>query len=62
LPFFLVGFSLGGNVVLKLAGELGDSGKELIAGVCAVSTPIDLGASARRIGKRDNYLYERRFV
>jgi len=62
LPVFLVGFSLGGNVVLKLAGELGDAAGELIAGVCAVSTPIDLSACARRIGERDNHLYERRFV
>ena len=62
LPVFLVGFSLGGNVVLKLAGELGDRAAELIAGVCAISTPIDLGASARRIGQPDNIFYERRFV
>jgi hypothetical protein len=62
LPMFLVGFSLGGNVVLKLAGELGEAAKELIAGVCAVSTPIDLGACARRIDQRDNLLYQRRFV
>lgn len=62
LPVFLVGFSLGGNVVLKLAGELGDAAHESIAGVCAVSTPIDLAACARRIGARDNRLYERRFV
>jgi predicted alpha/beta-fold hydrolase len=62
LPMFLVGFSLGGNVVLKLAGEMGESAGEVISGVCAVSTPIDLGACARRIGKRDNYLYEKRFV
>lgn len=62
LPVFLVGFSLGGNVVLKLAGELGDKAQELMAGVCAASAPIDLGASARRIGKFDNRLYERRFV
>lgn len=60
LPVFLVGFSLGGNVVLKLAGELGKNA--LIAGVCAISTPIDLKASALRIGKPDNRLYQRRFV
>ncbi len=62
LPVFLVGFSLGGNVVLKLAGELGDAAQELIRGVCAVSTPIDLGACARRMGEFENRLYERRFV
>jgi uncharacterized protein len=60
LPVFLIGFSLGGNLVLKLAGELGDT--ELIQGVCAVSTPIDLAAGVRRVGKRDNRLYERRFL
>jgi len=60
LPVFLIGFSLGGNVVLKLAGELGET--DLIHGVCAISTPIDLAAGVRRLGKRDNRLYERRFL
>jgi predicted alpha/beta-fold hydrolase len=61
-PVYLVGFSLGGNVVLKLAGELGDRAAPLMAGVCAVSTPIDLAACARRIARWDNRLYERRFL
>jgi uncharacterized protein len=62
LPLFLVGFSLGGNVVLKLAGEMGDAAADLIAGVCSISTPIDLEACARRIDDPDNVLYQRRFV
>jgi predicted alpha/beta-fold hydrolase len=61
-PSFVVGFSLGGNVALKLAGELGDGGPEIIAGVCGVSTPLDLAACARRIAAPDNRVYERRFV
>ncbi len=61
-PIFLAGFSLGGNVVLKLAGELGEGARALLAGVCAISTPIDLAACARRIGQPKNRLYERRFV
>jgi predicted alpha/beta-fold hydrolase len=64
-PAFLVGFSLGGNVVLKLAGELGEaalSKPPVLRGVCAISTPIDLAACARRIGERDNLIYERRFA
>jgi predicted alpha/beta-fold hydrolase len=61
-PAFLVGFSLGGNVVLKLAGELGERGPELIRGICAVSTPLDLAACARRIAEPDNRLYELRFI
>jgi hypothetical protein len=60
LPVFLIGFSLGGNVALKLAGELGAT--ELIQGVCAISTPIDLASGVRRIGRLDNRLYERRFL
>jgi predicted alpha/beta-fold hydrolase len=62
LPVFLTGFSLGGNVSLKLAGELGDDYDGVLAGVCAVSTPIDLAASVRRIAQRDNRFYERRFL
>jgi uncharacterized protein len=60
LPIFLIGFSLGGNVALKLAGELGTT--ELIQGICSISTPIDLAAGVRRIGQRDNRIYERRFL
>ncbi len=60
LPVFLIGFSLGGNVALKLAGELGET--ELIQGVCAISTPIDLAAGVRRIGQWDNRIYENRFL
>jgi predicted alpha/beta-fold hydrolase len=61
-PIFLIGFSLGGNVVLKLAGELRDSGPELLGGVCAVSTPIDLAACVRELRKRANFIYSNRFL
>lgn len=61
-PLFLAGFSLGGNVVLKLAGELGDSATELIAGVTAVSTPIDLAACVERLRHPSNLIYARRFI
>ena len=61
-PIFLAGFSLGGNVVLKLAGELGERAPELIAGVIAVSTPIDLAACARRLAAPSNFMYSRRFL
>jgi predicted alpha/beta-fold hydrolase len=61
-PIFLAGFSLGGNVVLKLAGELGESAKDLFAGVMAVSTPIDLAACARRLQAAENFIYSNRFL
>lgn len=61
-PVFLAGFSLGGNVTLKLAGEMGEGARDLFRGVCAISTPLDLAACATRINQRDNWLYQRRFV
>ena len=62
LPIFLVGFSLGGNVVLKLAGERKECAKELVAGVCAASAPIDLACCAREVARPSNRIYERRFL
>lgn len=59
-PVFLAGFSLGGNVVLKLLGELADS--PLVTAAAAVSTPIDLEACCRRMMERQNWLYGNRFV
>lgn len=62
VPLFLVGYSLGGNVALKLAGELGDAAADLLAGVVGVSTPIDLAACVRALRKPENRLYEWRFL
>jgi predicted alpha/beta-fold hydrolase len=62
LPLFAVGYSLGGNVVLKLAGELGEEGGAVFDGVCAVSAPIDLAAGADALARRSNVIYQRRFL
>ena len=59
---FLAGFSLGGNLVLKLAGEYGDEPPPEILGVCAVSPSIDLTAAAALILKRSNWIYQQDFV
>jgi len=61
-PMFLIGYSLGGNVALKLTGELGEEARDLLAGVCAVSVPIDLAACAAALERSSNYLYQDRFV
>ena len=58
-PVFLIGFSLGGNVVLKTAAEMGAS---LLAGACTVSAPMNLAAAARAIERPANRLYNDRFV
>src|SRR5215813_490846 len=41
---FVVGFSLGGNKVLKFAGEYGDDPPPQLFGVCAVSPSVNLRA------------------
>jgi predicted alpha/beta-fold hydrolase len=61
-PLFLAGYSLGGNVALKLAGELGAQARDLLAGVIAVSAPIELAAGAEALELRENRLYQNRFV
>lgn len=45
-PIGALGFSLGGNVLLRLLGELGDAGRELVTAAAVVSVPFDLGAGA----------------
>lgn len=60
-PRIVCGFSLGGNVALKLAGTLGDDAG-LVDAVAAVSTPIDLAACVRALGKTSNWIYEQKFV
>jgi hypothetical protein len=62
LPLFLAGFSLGGNQVSKLAGTLAEDNRQLLAGVCAVSTPIDLAVCSRTIQSPSNWLYQKQFV
>ncbi len=39
-----LGFSLGGNLLLKLMGERGDGGRGLVDGAVAMSVPYDLAA------------------
>lgn len=58
----LAGFSLGGNLVLKLAGEYGDDPPPEILGICAVSPSVDLSSSADMIVKRSNWIYHQDFV
>ncbi len=65
----LVGYSMGGNLVLKLAGELGaerlaghsEAAPELCA-VAAVSPAVDLAESADALHLLQNRIYERRFL
>lgn len=59
-PLSLVGFSLGGNIALKLAAELGPDGPALVERVVGVCPAVDLLAGWQRISKQP--LYHRHFV
>ena len=58
----LLGFSLGGNVMLKLAGELGKRAEEFAAQLIAVCPPADLAACSRLLSRPSNWVYERYFM
>jgi uncharacterized protein len=57
----LVGFSLGGNLMLKYLGE-GRKLPQQIKAAVAISTPCDLYRSLLRLQEPKNFLYSRRFV
>jgi uncharacterized protein len=61
-PIALVGFSLGGNLVLKLAAESFDEPVAGLDAVLAANPPLDLAACARRIERPENRLYDWNFV
>jgi predicted alpha/beta-fold hydrolase len=59
---FFVGYSMGGNLVLKMAGEFGGAPPAELRGVCGVCPALDLAACADALERWDNYLFERHFV
>ena len=61
-PILIAGFSLGGNMVLKLAGEYGDDPPAEVLGICAVSPTVDLGASTTSMAQRRNWIYQQDFL
>jgi predicted alpha/beta-fold hydrolase len=58
----LIGYSMGGNLVLKLAGELGANAPQELRSVIGVSPAVDLGPSADALHAPQNRLYEMKFV
>jgi hypothetical protein len=58
----LCGFSMGGNLVLKTAGEWGHSGPSQFTAVAAVCPALDLAASADALHLPANRLYEQYFL
>jgi len=59
--FAVAGYSLGGNVTMKLAGELADTALPEVKAFAAVSPVIDLEACMQAIERRENRIYEWNF-
>ena len=60
--FALIGFSMGGNLALKLAGEWGSNGPKEFKAVAAVCPAMDLAASADALHEPANRIYEYYFL
>jgi predicted alpha/beta-fold hydrolase len=60
--FALIGYSMGGNLVLKLAGELGADAPPQLRSVVGVSPAVDLAPSADRLHRWYNRGYEKWFL
>ena len=59
---FFAGYSMGGNLVTKMAGEFGEAAPKSLRGICTVCPAIDLAASADALERRANFFYQRHFV
>ncbi len=59
---FLIGFSLGGNIVLKYTGEMGKNIPPKVKKAIAISTPVDLVSSARKLARWYNRPYLKKFL
>ena len=56
------GVSLGGNALLKWAGERGDNAAELVTGVAAMCAPLDLAACGHHLAHGFNRVYTQHFL
>lgn len=58
----VAGYSLGGNLALKLAGDYGDAPPSALRAVCAVSPVMELGTCVDALERRQNAVYQWNFV
>ena len=61
-PLHAAGISLGGNALLKWAGEQSQAASELVTGVAGVCAPLDLAACGRHLAHGFNRIYTRHFL
>jgi len=62
-PLFAVGISLGGNALMRWAGEMGQTATQVVDAIASVCSPIDLAASGHAIDTGLNKaVYARMFL
>lgn len=61
-PIQMIGFSSGGNHLLKLLGELGDEGTKYLTHCVAICPLVDLKKASEDFGKPSNRFYERYYI
>ncbi len=59
---FFAGYSMGGNLVLKMAGELAGGAPRQLRAVAGVCPCVDLGVCADAVGLPRNFIYQEHFV
>jgi uncharacterized protein len=59
---FFAGYSMGGNLVLKMAGEFGENAPSQLRAVAGVCPCVELGPCADAVGLRQNFIYQEHFV
>jgi len=60
--FAIAGYSLGGNLTLKLAGDFGGAPPRELCAVCAVSPTMDLAVCVDALEEKQNTIYQWHFV
>jgi uncharacterized protein len=55
-PLLVAGVSLGGNALMRWAGEAGETASRLVGAIASISSPLDLAAGSRAIGRGFNRL------
>ncbi|HET6141975.1 MAG TPA: alpha/beta fold hydrolase [Candidatus Acidoferrales bacterium] len=59
---FFAGYSMGGNLILKMAGEFAGNAPRQLRAVAGVCPSIELGVCADAVGLRHNFIYQEHFV
>lgn len=59
-PLTIIGYSLGGNIILKMGGERGEEAKGLIEKIISINPPVHVQSTIEHLSK--NSFYERYFM